>query len=261
MLPHHADTLRAVTEHFAREPAVLALVLGGSLAHGFAGPESDVDVMMVVSDDEHGRRLGAGQATFFSRELCTYAAGYVDGKYISEGFLRAVAAKGSEPARFAFQDARILFSRSAALPSLLLEAARYPREQKAERLRRFQAQFEAWRWYTTEAHKRNDTVLLRTAVAKLSLLAGRIVLAENELLYPYHKWFLRVLEAAPLQPSGLVPLLRALAVQPDPEAIEHLATTLRAFGSWSIEPNTWSTQFMLDSELNWLTAPAPVDDI
>ncbi|XXT24088.1 nucleotidyltransferase domain-containing protein [Sorangium sp. So ce429] len=261
ILPHHATTLRRTVEHFEQAPEVTGLILGGSIAHGFCSPASDIDVMIVVSDEEHRDRLRTGRACFFSRELCTYEGGYVDGKYVSGGFLREVAARGSEPARYAFKDAQVLFSSDPSLSTLLERAARYPVEDKASRIVRFQAQFEAWRWYTEEALKRRDMPLLRTAVSKLTLFGGRIVLAHNELLYPYHKWFLRVLEAAPDKPAGVVPLIQALATEPTSKGIEQLVRMIREYKTWDITEATWSAQFMQDSELNWLNAPPPIDDL
>src|SRR6187431_3707972 len=67
MFPHHASTLRRTIEHFEQTPGVLGLLLGGSIAHGFCTEGSDVDVMIVVSDDEHHERLRTGDACFFSR--------------------------------------------------------------------------------------------------------------------------------------------------------------------------------------------------
>lgn len=261
MFPHHAATLRRTTEYFEKAPEVTGLILGGSIAHGFCSPESDVDVMIVVSDEEHRDRLRAGRTCFFSRELCTYEGGYIDGKYVSEGFLREVAARGSEPARYAFKDAQVLFSRGPALAGLIERAARYPVEDKASRIVRFQAQLEAWRWYSGEALKRRDIPLLRTAVSKLTLFGGRIVLAHNELLYPYHKWFLRVLESAPDKPAGIMPLIDALATEPTSERIEQFARMIREHKTWEIGEAAWGAQFMQDSELNWLNAPPPIDDL
>lgn len=261
MFEHHATTLARVADHFSKDPEVIALLLAGSIAHGFCTAESDVDVMIVVSDADHAARLRSVRTGFFSRELCTYDAGYVDGKYISAGLVREVAAKGSEPARFAFQDARVVFSRDPALPALIAEAARYPAPGKAERIRRFQAQVEAWRWYSSEALKKQNLPLYRTAVSKLTLFGGRIVLAHNELLYPYHKWFLRVLAGAPEKPPGLLEQIEALAGAPDAGRVELFTTSIRAFRGWEVEPIGWGAQFMLDSELNWLHAPAPIDDL
>jgi predicted nucleotidyltransferase len=261
MVPHHAETLARVSEHFSKDPEVTALVLCGSIAHGFSSADSDVDVMILVADEAHQERLRAGRVCFFSRELCTYLGGYVDGKYTTERFIREVQARGSEPARFAFKDAQVLFSRGATLASLLEEAARYPSADKAERLRRFQAQFEAWFWYCAEALKRHDLPLLRTAVSKLILFGGRIVLTHNELLYPYHKWFLRVLADAPEKPLELLSLIDALTNQPSRENIDRFAHSVREFRGWEISHATWPAQFMQDSELNWLHHPPPIDDI
>ena len=261
MLPHHAATVQRTTDHFAAQPGVIGLLLAGSLAHGFAGPDSDVDVMIVVSDAEHRQRLKDGTTCFFSRELCTYPEGYVDGKYTSLAYLDEVEARGSEPARFAFQDARVLFSRDPSLAGRLLGIARYPVEEKAARLWRFQAQFEAWHWYCGQALAKNNLTLLRTAVGKLVLFGGRIVLAHNETLYPFHKWFLRVLEGVPHRPPGLVAQVQALALAPDRAAIDQFAQAIRDFRPWAISHATWPAQFMADSENNWLHHPAPVDDI
>ncbi|HEU4582995.1 MAG TPA: nucleotidyltransferase domain-containing protein [Polyangiaceae bacterium] len=259
MFAHQAETLERVSAHFSADPAVSALLLGGSIAHGFHSEQSDVDVMIVVSDEDHRERLGTPRACFFSRELCTYEGGYVDGKYISEGFLREVAARGSEPARYAFQDARVVFSRSATLSPLLAEIPRYPLEDKAARIQRFQGQVEAWLWYCSEALKRQNLPLLRTAVAKLTLFGGRLVLAHNEMLYPYLKWFLRVLATAPEQPPGLVPLIEQLAVEPARERIDRFGKLIKEFKGWDM--NAWGAQFLQDSELSWFYSSAPVDDI
>jgi hypothetical protein len=158
--------------------------------------------MMIVPDEDHQERLRTNRTAFFNLDLCTYPGGYVDGKFISRGFLEAVKAKGSDPARFAFKDARILFARLEGLDGLLGEITRYPEEQQAERFRRFYAQVEAWHWYCSEAVKRQNDYLLNLAVSKLILFGGRLLLAHNHLLYPYHKWFLRVLETAPEKPAG-----------------------------------------------------------
>lgn len=261
MHTHHRETLRRTTDHFAADPGVTGLLLAGSLAHGFASAASDVDVLIVVPDEDLRERLRTARTCFFSLELCTYADGYVDGKYTSEAFIREVAVRGSEPARFAFQDARILFSRSESLAATIAAAARYPVEEKAARLWRFQAQFEAWYWYCGEALKKGNLPLLRTAVSKLTLFGGRIVLAHNEALYPFHKWFLRVLREVPQQPAGLMELIEALAQNPTRETIDAFAAAIRGFRTWEISHATWPAQFMQDSEMNWLHHPAPVDDI
>jgi hypothetical protein len=261
MLSHHTESIRRATDHFKQDPEVLALILGGSLAHGFARPDSDVDVMIVVGDEAYALRQRSGHMQFFDRELCTYGAGYVDGKYLRPAFVQQVAECGSEPARFAFQDAQVLFSRVDGLEALVKAAARYPAAGKAERLRRFYAQFEAWNWYCREAVRLNNCYLLGVAVSKLVLFGGRLVLAHNERLYPYHKWFLRVLEAAPDKPPDLLDRIWPLYEAPGLASVQAFYEAVRDFQPWPSNGSGWPSQFMRDSELNWLEGPTPVDDL
>jgi predicted nucleotidyltransferase len=258
--PQHLESIRQVVEHFQKEPEVQALSLGGSLAHGLAGPDSDVDVMILVSDGEYEKRLRAGQLTFFDRQLCTYEGGYVDGKYVGPGFLERVAASGSEPARFAFQDARVLFSRIDGLETRLQAITRYPSEGKRERMSRFYAQLEAWQWYAHEALKRNNHYLLGTSIARLTLVVGRLILAHNELLYPYHKWFLAVLERAEDKPETLMACIRRLHEAATPGSVTAFYETVTRFQDWPKPASGWSSQFMIDSELNWLDGRVSIDD-
>lgn len=263
MLPHHAEAIRRTTEFFEPLPEVQALLLAGSLAHGFAGPASDVDVLILIGEDAYAERARTGQLQFFSRELCAYpdGDGYVDGKYLRPGFLAQVAAHGSEPARFAFQDAQVLFSRLDGLEAALAAAARYPAEGQAERLARFYAQFEAWHWYAHEALKHANRYLLGVAVSKLVLFGGRLILAHNALLFPYHKWFLAQLERAPQRPPELLPAIARLHAAPTAATVTDYYKLVRDFHPWPTPPTGWPTQFMHDSELNWLTGPPPIDDL
>ena len=50
MQPHHSKTIQNVKEYFERDPEVQALLLSGSIAHGFESSASDVDIMIFVSE-------------------------------------------------------------------------------------------------------------------------------------------------------------------------------------------------------------------
>ena len=261
MYPHHTQSIQNVTEYFQRDPEVLALLLGGSIAHGFQTPTSDVDIMIVVSNEDHKKRLETNQVHFFNMDLCTYEGGYVDGKYTSPGFIEQVSEKGSEPARFAFAGSRILFNKLDGLDETLCQATKYPAAEKAERIKRFYAQFEAWHWYCQESLRLKNQYLLGTSVSKFILFSGRLILAHNEILYPYHKWFLRVLEGAAEKPDGLLESIHQLNAAQTLENIETLYEKVKTFQPWNDNPFSWPTQFMFDSELNWMDGKTPVEDL
>jgi predicted nucleotidyltransferase len=261
MHPHHNATIQNVREYFQRDPEVLALLLSGSIAHGFETPASDIDIMIFVSEENYRQRFENGQLHFFNMDLCTYEGGYVDGKYLSVNFVQRVLEKGSEPARFAFEGSEVLFSNVEGLAADVYRIAQYPVWEKAERIIRFYAQFEAWHWYCTEALKQKNQYLLGTSISKLILFGGRLILTHNEMLYPYHKWFLKVLEKAKDKPSGLMASIQAMTASPTAENIEGFYEKVKTFRTWSDNPYGWPAQFMLDSELNWVDGKTPVDDL
>jgi predicted nucleotidyltransferase len=261
MHEHHNQTIWNVKEYFQRDPEVQALLLSGSIAHGFQAPNSDIDIMIFVAEEDYQKSYQTGQLHFFNRDLCTYEGGYVDGKYLSLNFVKQVLERGSEPARFAFEGSRVLFSRVDGFEEDICKIAEYPVQEKAERIKRFYAQFEAWHWYCGEALAKGNRYLLGTAVSKLILFGGRLILAHNELLYPYHKWFLRVLECAKDKPSGLMDRIQTLTESPTAAGIEAFYETVKSFHPWSDNPYHWPVQFLLDSELNWMEGKTPVDDL
>ena len=261
MHSHHIHSIENVTAYFQRDPEVLALLLGGSIAHGFETEASDIDLMIFVSDADHATRFAENRIHFFNTELTTYPGGYVDGKYSTHRFVQEVAERGSEPARFAFAGSQILFNKMDGFSEDVRKAAEYPQPGKAERIQRFYAQFEAWHWYCGEALRLNNPYLLGTSISKFILFSGRLILAHNELLYPYHKWFLKVLEQAKDKPADLLESIHALNDKPNAENIESLYEKVKSFQPWIEGDFSWPTQFMLDSELNWRDSTTPVDDL
>jgi len=260
LYPHHQKAIDALTRKFERDPEPTAVFLAGSIAHGFASPGSDVDLVIVVPDDVHAAREREGRLNFFDLEVCDWEGGYAEGKVVSESFLERVATSGSEPARFALHDARPLVAR-VDYAGVIERIGRYPVEGKVERLRRFFAQVEAWHWYVGEALRREDAYLLATAVSKLALFGGRLVLTRNETLYPYHKWFLRVLESVDDKPEALMDALADLLAEPTSSRAARFRELCLFHGDWEPPAAGWPAQFLVDSELNWLDGEPPIDDL
>ena len=48
--PHHRDTLQLYLDRAKADPEILCIALGGSVARGSARPDSDVDLLVCVSD-------------------------------------------------------------------------------------------------------------------------------------------------------------------------------------------------------------------
>ena len=247
-----------------RDPEILALILGGSLAHGFAREDSDVDILILVSPEVLERHRSTGRLHYNNRSLCTYP-GYIDGKFLDAGFLYRVAERGSDAARYAFKDARILFSRLDGLNDLLCAAARYPIAHQADRVTRFGAQLLAWRWYYSEAVRQQSPYLACLAVQRVVLFSTRLVLTLNAALFPYHKWMLRVLESVPHRPSDMIARIDQLLQPQRPawETVDRYCRDMLAFAGIDFDKadSCWPTHFMRDTELRWMNEEPAIEDL
>lgn len=161
MYTHHRVTIDKIRDAFADQDDILAVLLGGPVAHGICADTLDVDIMLIVSGEEYVRWRGADQLPYWDTALSAYEGGYADGKCISLDFMEKVRERGREPARFAFQDARIILSRIEGLQELLAEIIRYPVEDHEMRMARFHAQLEVWKWFCDEAIRHDNGHLLR----------------------------------------------------------------------------------------------------
>jgi len=184
LLPQHERLIARACERFSSDPELLGLIIGGSVAHGLASPQSDLDVMLVMPDEVVEERSRQDRLTIFDETMADYEGGYLDGKVIALGFIDEVAAHGSEPARWAFEDAFVAFSRVEELPERIAAAATYPEHECDEKLCDFVSHVMLMEWYMGEADKRLDRYLATFAGSRLALYAGRTALALNRMLYP-----------------------------------------------------------------------------
>lgn len=78
MYKEQEATVKNVIDYFQKQESVIAVLLGGSIAHGYATEASDVDIMILVSNEEYSERLKKSEQLFYNKELSTYKEGYVD---------------------------------------------------------------------------------------------------------------------------------------------------------------------------------------
>ncbi len=260
MRPHHQRTVDRLKAHFQDDPSFLGLIIGGSIAHGWDREDSDVDILLVATDDEYARRRKDHAFHYFTTDYCDYPGGYVDGKIVDLAFLEDVADHGSEPARAAFVGAILACSREAHLQELLRRIPVYPEKERRARLQSFYAEVLVWQWYAGEAEKRSDRYLLLTSCSNLALFGGRLILAHNRILYPYHKWLMQVLEQAPDKPADFLALARMLVEQPGKQAADRFVQCVLGFTEWEQPPEGWAARFMQDIEWAWRRGAAPLAD-
>lgn len=249
--PQHQRTVDRLVDLLEPDPNYRALIIGGSIAKGWERPDSDVDIMLIATDEEFARRQAAHDYHYFTADLSDYEGGYVDGKVLDLAFLQDVAAKGSEPARSAFDGAWIAFSNIPELADLMARITVYPEADRIAKIQSFYAQLEAMKWFIEEAARHDNAYLNMRMASEMVLFGGRLILAYNRILYPYHKWLLRALAEAPEKPADMMALIDALLADPCPANSAAFVTCLQEFREWEKPPQGWPVQFMKDVEWQW----------
>ena len=261
MEKHHQESIEKFLNIYRNDPSILAILLGGSIAHGFDKANSDIDICLLVDNKEFQKRKSANKLAFSLWDICTYEEGYIDCKVLSTDLLNRIAKQGSDPARYAFKDNAILFSRIHNLEDIFKKICAYPKQDKSERRNRFAAQLLAWKWYYSEGIKKQNKYLEFLSIQKIVLFSCRIVLNENEMLYPYHKWLLKVVETADKKPTEFLNKLNDLLEKNTVDLVNSFCLEILSFINFTEQTIDWPNYFLKDSEQNWLEHEPPVEDL
>lgn len=257
LLQHHQESLGRMLDHLQSEPGLLAVILGGSVAKGMARPDSDLDAMVILTDEAYAARLERNAISDCIFGKCTYDNGYFDLKYFPIKYLLAAAERGSEPTRSSFLNARLLQSRRPEIDqSLLTRISTYPENEIPQKIRSFfSALSYATGYFWGEAQKR-DIVFLRTRCAVDAVYFGlRLILVHNRRLFPCQKWLFDAVEHCSDKPEGVLDLARTFLRQADNDSMQAFANAINEFRDWGPiqkDPFGRLSTVVLDQEQWWL---------
>ena len=257
---HHQRAIDRLAESYRDDPRFLGLIIGGSVAKGYARDDSDVDFLIIATDEAFEEHRRARDLFINRRDLCDYDGGFVDGKIINLAFLDDVAQKGNEPSRAAFEGAFVAYSHVPDLDGLLHRIPVYPDAGHDERVKAFYSMAFIQHWLFHEAERHGNRYTLIRAASQLALFAGRLILAHNRRLFPYHKWLPRTLELVSEKPNNLTACFNALIDEPRGEHATALFELIRNFQDWGVSDLEAYTWFMTDVEWSWMSGKTPIED-
>lgn len=258
--PHHQRGIDNLVKEYEHDNRFLALIVGGSIAKGCAREDSDVDFMIVASDEEYSARLPTRDLFINRADLVDYEGGFVDGKIINLEYLNKVAEFGNEPSRAAFDGALIAFSKVQNFDEIIASINRYPEEQRGDKIRKFYSMTFIQHWLMQEAERHNNLYTKNRAASQLSLFAGRLILAYNRVLFPYHKWFYEYLERCPQIPGNLIVMMNELLVNPSLKKADSLFKSIKDFEDWGVTDLDAFKWFMEDVEWSWMEGKVSLED-
>ncbi|MEM9916241.1 MAG: hypothetical protein AAF911_14900 [Planctomycetota bacterium] len=258
--PHHEAAVAKLIPDLEAEPEALAMILGGSLARGWGRADSDIDGHLVITEQAMAARMERDDLVYPRCEQhCDYEGGYFDLKCVTSSMLEDAADRGSEPFRNSYVGAQVRWSRlDSPLDELLARVTAYPEADHAEKVLTFACHLEGNKWFAIEAQKRDDPYLMAWSAQRAALFAGRLILAHNRILFPYHKWLMRSVETASEKPSGFVEAMDAAVRSPGVETNHALADLALGFQDWGKPAVGWWNDFIRETEWAWRHGRCPV---
>lgn len=252
MYEHHEKSINNLINYFKDDIEVIAIILGGSIAKGIERPDSDVDAIVVVSEEKYNLLNKNNQLSECISGHCTYEHGYFDIKYCTEKYLISVMENGSEPSRNAFKSSRCLYSKNIKIEEWINKIPLFQKQEKQEKLLSFYSSFTLNHVYFWGASS-NDIYLRTRTATDIVLFGFRILLQESEVLFPCHKGLMKSVTDLKNKPEDVINKATTLLTTLSDESKDDFVNSILNFIGYK-PPKDFSetlTRFIIDNELWW----------
>ena len=258
MYQHHADSLKIMVEHFQQKEEAIALIFGGSVAKGMERPDSDLDGMVIISEEDYAKRAARGELSETITGKCTYEGGYFDMKYLTKAYIKAAAEHGSEPTRNAFLCAKVMFSSDPEIEEIVNRIGVFQEGESDDKMLSFFSDLSLNYYYFWKACKPEGYMRVHTA-DEILYSVYRMILQQNKVLFPSNRRLEQTVESVEQKPENIVALGRKFA---ENMSDENCDAFVNAFFGWNQYPFPESlepvmTRYQADFE-TWWYKPRPL---
>ena len=118
---------------------LVAIVLDGSVVKGNARPDSDIDAVIVVTEEKFAQLAAQNRLAEVIPGHCTYEGGYFDIKYKTKAILQQSALHASEPTRNAYVKAQVIHTTDAEIEQIVPRISTYPEHEAKDKIACFNA--------------------------------------------------------------------------------------------------------------------------
>jgi hypothetical protein len=261
-MQHHDAAVERFVARARLDPQMLAVVVDGSVASGRERPDSDVDLVLIVTDETFAAALAADRLSYVDDGAddggIGYEHGYYDIKVATVGYLDRAAERGDDPVRAAFLHAKVAWSRIDGLEEKIARINVVPDAQWEKRMAAQMAQARLHGGYfLNQASQLSNQYLLQHAVVHLVGAGGRALLALNRTLFQGQKYLETLVSELDRKPVGYEGAATAVLRDPNPATAKAYLTLLEEFHDWPLSQESTLSRFVQDTELAWLFGTVP----
>ena len=206
MYQHHIDSIEKLKEYFSGSDYVIAIVLDGSIVKGNERVDSDIDAIIVVTDEKYTELAKENRLAETVTGYCTYEAGYFDLKYKTKDILRRAASHASEPTRNAYRKAQVVYSTDPEIEGLVRQIEAYPVHEKADKIACFLSNLQLNRGYFMHVTSADNAYMRAHLAQEIVYSVYRLILIENEMLFPCNRRLEETVRECRKRPENIIEL-------------------------------------------------------
>ena len=187
MRKHHLESIEKLKEYFLHMDGLIAIVLDGSVVKGNAREDSDIDAVIVVTEEKYRELEKQNKLAEVIFGHCTYKGGYFDIKYKTKAMLEEAAAHASEPTRNAYVKAQVVYSTDSGMQGIVDQISSYPEHELEEKIHCFNANLQLNRNYFMNCVGPDNHYMRAHIAHEIVYSVYRLILAENRVLFPCNR--------------------------------------------------------------------------
>ena len=237
MYQHHIDSIERLKEYYRAWEGVIAIVLDGSVVKGNARPDSDIDAIVVVTEEKFAELKRENRMTEVIGGCCTYEGGYFDIKYKTKALLREAAERASEPTRNAYVKAQVVYSADEEIAPLVEKIAAYPEREREAKIRCFQANLALNQNYFLNCVPESNAYMRAHLAQEIVYSVYRLILAENRVLFPCNRRLEDAVASCPHRPADILQLGAKFLQDVNPETCAAFVSAFTAQTRLHMEQN------------------------
>lgn len=252
MLDHHKKSIENLIDYFKNDSSVISILLCGSVAKGLERYDSDIDAIIIVTEEKYYELEKENKLSECISGYCAYENGYFDIKYTTIKYLESLAKEGSEPSRNAFIASKCIFGYNKNVIELIEKIPVFQKQEKNDKMLSFYSTFNLNYGYFWDASKDNPYLKIRVA-SDIVLFGLRLILQNNEVLFPCHKALLETVSRLENKPNKILEKVETFLSSLTDESKNEFVTTVLEFIDYT-PPESYCevlTRFIDDNELWW----------
>lgn len=258
MYKHHQESIEIMRDYFAQKPEVIAVVLGGSVPKNCARPDSDIDGMVIITEEAYEQRKKTNTTTETIHGMCTYDEGYFDIKYMTKDYLIDAAKRANEPTRNSFVSSQVLYTIDDSIPEIIAQIEVFQESEYEDKMLSFHSNFWLNYYYFWKSCPIDGFMKLHV-VNEIIYSVYRMILQQNKILFPSNRRLEDFVADAKNKPEQIIELAATFITNMDDPSCDAFVNAYLDWTTYNAPEDVSQilTRYTSDYE-QWWRVPRPL---